>query len=139
MEMKRDAMAITKAELIKRIDAEDNLAQGCVMFAYIVSAVPWRETIKTFVGPCRIHIGSGRLETVLEFAPDQILKRYEAPIAIGDDGHNIVRLGMNNAIRQAFESTKSYCDDLASGQIPRLPMVPFRSARAKLLQPWLPP
>jgi hypothetical protein len=100
---------MTKAEVVQAIDAKLNLAQGCAMFAYILRAVPWRDTVKTFVGPGSLTIRSARFEHVLTFTPEQILKRYEHPNAVGDDGLNIIRLGVTDAICQAFESTRHYC------------------------------
>lgn len=100
---------MTKAEVVTAIDAKLNLAQGCAMFAYIVGAVPWRNSVGTFVGPGSLTIRSARFEHVLTFTPDQILKRYEHPNAVGDDGLNIIRLGVTDAICKAFESTKEYC------------------------------
>lgn len=100
---------MTKVELINEIDGKYNFAQGCVMFSYIVASVPWRQHIETFVGPCVIEIQSAKNLHGIEFTPDQILKRYEHPNAVGDDALNIVRMGLTVAIRETFEATKKFC------------------------------
>src|SRR4051812_47409266 len=101
---------MSKADVISEIEGKYNLAQGCVMFVYIVGVMPWRETIKTFVGPAEVGINSLRNQCKITFTPSQLLQRYSNPNSVQDDGINIIRLGLTDAIRQSFETIREFCE-----------------------------
>ena len=90
------------------VDGHVDAAKACVMLVYIARATPWRDTVKTFVGPARFCIRSHAFEHHLEFAPTEMLARYSNGQTLADDSLNIIRFGLANAIRQSFELAKRY-------------------------------